>query len=53
MNGLIGPLITSYSDLRRVVDAWERRKMDEARIRKLAIENYARVLKAAMAARQA
>jgi membrane dipeptidase len=53
MNGLIGPLITSYSDLRRVVDTWERRKMDEARIRKLAIENYARVLKQAMAARQA
>jgi microsomal dipeptidase-like Zn-dependent dipeptidase len=51
MNGLIGPLVTGYADLRRVVDHWERRKMAEARIRKLAIENYARVLKAAMAAR--
>ena len=46
MNGLIAPLMTSYADLRRVVDHLERRKMSEARIRKLAIENYARVLKA-------
>jgi microsomal dipeptidase-like Zn-dependent dipeptidase len=53
MNGLISPLFTSYADLRRVVDYWERRQMSESRIRKLAIENYARVLKAAMAGRQA
>ena len=31
----------------------EQRRMSESRIRKLAIENYARVLKQAMAARQA
>jgi microsomal dipeptidase-like Zn-dependent dipeptidase len=36
-----------------VVEHWEKRGMSEARIRKLAIENYARVLKAAMAGRQA
>ena len=53
MNGLIAPLFTSYADLRRVVDYWEQRRMSESRIRKLAIENYARVLKQAMAARQA
>jgi membrane dipeptidase len=53
MNGLISPLFTGFADLRRVVDSWEQRKMSEARIRKLAIENYARVLKRAMAARQA
>jgi membrane dipeptidase len=53
MNGLLGPVLTSYADLRRVVDYWEQRRMSESRIRKLAIENYARVLKQAMAARQA
>ena len=45
--------MTNYADLRRVVDYWEQRRMSERRIRKLAIENYARVLKQAMAARQA
>jgi membrane dipeptidase len=52
MNGLLGPVLTSYADLRRVVDYWEQRRMSESRIRKLAIENYGRVLKQAMAARQ-
>jgi hypothetical protein len=51
MNGLLGPALTSYADLRRVVDYWEQRRMSESRIRKLAIENYGRVLKQAMAAR--
>jgi membrane dipeptidase len=53
MNGLLGPVITSYTDLRRVIEGWQRRGMSEARIRKIAIENYARVLRSAMAARQA
>jgi membrane dipeptidase len=53
MNGLLAPVITGYADLRRVVEGWQRRGMDEARIRKIAIGNYARVLRAAMAARQA
>jgi membrane dipeptidase len=53
MNGLVAPLFTGFADLRRVVDYWERRGMAESRIRKLAIENYARVLRQAMAARQA
>jgi len=52
MNGLIGPLITSYADLRRVVAYWEQRQMSETRIRKLAIDNYARVLRQALASRQ-
>jgi membrane dipeptidase len=52
MNGIQNPVITGYADLRRVVEHWERKKMDEAKIRKLAIENYARVLKQALAARQ-
>ena len=53
MNGLIAPVLSRFADLRRVVDYWERRGMAERRIRKLAIENYARVLRQAMAARQA
>jgi membrane dipeptidase len=53
MNGLVNPAIASFADLQRVVDHWDRRNLPERRIRKLAIENYARVLKAAFAARQA
>src|SRR5262249_4560238 len=53
MNGLVAPALTRFADLRRVVEHWQRRGMNEARIRKLAIENYARVLRQAMAARQA
>jgi microsomal dipeptidase-like Zn-dependent dipeptidase len=53
MNGLIGPALNTFSDLRRVVDYWERRGMAERRIRKLAIENYARVLRQAMTSRSA
>jgi membrane dipeptidase len=53
MNGLVGPAIGNYTDLRRVVDYWERRGMSESRVRKLAMENYARVLRQALAARQA
>ena len=49
INGL-GPfsLLTGYADLRRVVEHWQKQGVDDARIRKLAIGNYARVLKAAM-----
>jgi membrane dipeptidase len=53
MNGLVNPVITSFADLQRAVDHWGRRNLGEARIRKLAIGNYARVLKQAFAARQA
>jgi membrane dipeptidase len=53
MNGLVDPVISSFADLQRVVDHWDRRNISERRIRKLAIENYARVLKQAFAARQA
>ena len=51
MNGLIGP---GDHQLRRPAPRgrhWERRGMAERRIRKLAIENYARVLRQAMASR--
>ncbi len=53
MNGLISPLLSNYSDVRRVVSHLERKPQGEARVRKLAIENYARVLRQAFAARQA
>jgi membrane dipeptidase len=48
MNALSGPAIADYVGLRRVVNLWERRQVNEARIRKIAIENYARVLKLAL-----
>jgi membrane dipeptidase len=53
MNALIGPAIANFADLRRVVDYWERQQVSERRIRKIAIENYARVLKQALASGQA
>ena len=52
MNALVAPALTTFADLRRVVEHWQRHGMNEARIRKLAIGNYARVLRQAMAARQ-
>jgi membrane dipeptidase len=52
MNGLLAPVLSSYADVRRVVEHWEHRGIGEGRIRKLAIENYARALRTAMAARQ-
>jgi membrane dipeptidase len=48
MNGIVNPVIAGFADLQRVVDHWHRRGVSEQRIRKLAIENYARVLKQAL-----
>ena len=49
MNAVTNPAITSYADLRRVISVLERRRVEPGRIRKLAIENYARVLRRAIA----
>jgi membrane dipeptidase len=49
MDGIANPVIASFADLQRVVEHWHRRGLTEPRIRKLAIENYARVLKQALA----
>lgn len=51
INGL-GPfsVLTGHGDLRRIVVHWQSKGVTEARIRKLAIGNYARVLKAALQA---
>lgn len=53
MNAMASPFVASYADLRRVVEYWKRRNVSQSRMRKLAIENYARVLRQALAARQA
>src|SRR5262245_51964542 len=55
MNGLgaNNAVISDYSDLRRVVEYWQRRQVKRARIQKLAIENYARVLQTALGPRGA
>jgi membrane dipeptidase len=51
-NAIVNPAIANYADLREVVLLWQERGMSHDRIRKIAIENYARVLKQAMGARQ-
>jgi membrane dipeptidase len=49
INGLAQyALFSTYTELRRVVDHWQRQNIPVARMRKLAMGNYARVLKAAM-----
>lgn len=53
MNAIANPAIGSYADLQKVIRHWRQQKMDETRIRKLALENYARVLRQALAAREA
>lgn len=53
MNAISRPAIGSYSDLRKVVGTWQRAGFPDRAIRKLAIGNWARVLKKAMGARAA
>jgi membrane dipeptidase len=53
MNAISHPAIASYADLQSVVREWQRAGFPDASIRKLAIGNFARVLKQAMSARQA
>jgi len=49
INGLgAHAMIHNYADVRKVVEHWQAQKISEKRIRKIAIENYARVLKAAL-----
>jgi membrane dipeptidase len=49
MDGIANPVIASFADLQRVVDHWQRRGLRPERIHKLAIGNYARVLKQTLA----
>ncbi|MGD9783176.1 MAG: dipeptidase [Hyphomicrobiaceae bacterium] len=48
MNALAKPALASFADHRRVLDLMSNRKVPTARIAKIAIENYARVLKIAL-----
>jgi membrane dipeptidase len=49
VNGLgRSALVNEFVDLRAVVDHWRKRGMNDQRLRKLAIGNYARVLKEAI-----
>lgn len=45
--------VTNYADVRRVVEVWQRQGVPEPRIRRIASENYGRMLKRAMQARRA
>ena len=52
LNGLASfATVSSYAEVRRVVEHWQRQGLLEARIRKLAIGNYARVVKDALRSR--
>jgi membrane dipeptidase len=53
MNAVANPPVRSYADLQRVIGHWRRNGMAEERIRKLALGNYARVLKQALSSRSA
>lgn len=52
MNAVANPAISDYAGLRRALDHIAGRGFDEMRLAKIAIGNYARVLSAAMNARQ-
>lgn len=52
MNGLGQfAMMRTYADVRSVIGAWQTKGVPERRIRRMASENYARVLKSAMQAR--
>lgn len=51
MNAISRPAIGSYGDLQKVVRHWQRAGFPDESIRKIAIGNFARVLKQAMRAR--
>lgn len=53
MNAISRPAIASYADLQKVVRYWQKAGFPGESIHKLAIGNFARVLKTAMSARQA
>jgi len=53
MNAIARPAITSYADAQKMVRYWQKAGFADESIRKLAIGNFARVLKQAMSAREA
>lgn len=49
MNGLGNSgILNNYADVARVIQRWQEKKLSAARLQKLAIGNYARVLKSAL-----
>ncbi|MFN3867538.1 MAG: dipeptidase [Hyphomicrobiaceae bacterium] len=48
MNALAKPALSSFADHRRVLQTMQKRGVPDTTLRKLAIENYARVLKTAL-----
>jgi membrane dipeptidase len=50
-NGFPDPVIAGFADLQRVVARWEQRGMAAPRVHKLAVGNYARVLKQVLGTR--
>ena len=53
LNAIANSPIKNYTDLRRVVTHLEARGVEQSRLRKISIGNYARVLSAAMVAGKA
>ncbi len=53
MNAISRPAIANYADLQKVVRSWQAAGFADEAIRKIAIGNFARVLKQTMRARQA
>jgi membrane dipeptidase len=53
MNAISRPAIASYSDLQKVVRTWQQAGFADEAIRKIALGNFARVLKQAMGGRAA
>jgi microsomal dipeptidase-like Zn-dependent dipeptidase len=51
MNALALPAVSTFADLRATVVSMQRQGAPEARVRKIAFDNYARVLSEAMAKR--
>jgi len=53
MNAISRPAIANYADLQKAVRSWQQAGFPAESIRKIAIDNFARVLKQAMSGRQA
>jgi membrane dipeptidase len=53
MNAVSSPFVASYAQLQRALKYWQQQNVSERRMRKVAMENYVRVLSQALGARQA
>jgi membrane dipeptidase len=53
MNAVSSPFVASYAQLQRALKYWQQQNVSERRMRKVAMENYVRVLRQALGVRQA